>query len=154
MKRIDIISDTHGRLSRALLAEIKGADLVIHAGDLTSEADWDMLQNYVPIKAVLGNNDSFYNYDPPLKRLNTFEYEGLVFAVSHYREDLPVGAIDVGICGHTHRARVAEQGRCLVVNPGSATSPRDSAKPSIARMYVEDGKVVSVDILRIASAWE
>ena len=74
MKRIDIISDTHGRLSRALLAEIKGADLVIHAGDLTSEADWDMLQNYGPIKAVLGNNDSFYNYDPPLKRLNTFEY--------------------------------------------------------------------------------
>ena len=32
-KRIDIISDTHGYLSPALLDELKGADLIIHAGD-------------------------------------------------------------------------------------------------------------------------
>lgn len=152
MKRIDIISDTHGRLSRSLLTEIRDADLVIHAGDITSEADWETLQQY-PIKAVLGNNDSFYRYDPPLKRLCTFEYEGLLFAVSHYREDLPVGAVDVGVCGHTHKARIAEQGSCLVVNPGSATSPRDSAMPSVARMFVEDGHVASVEIVRIESAW-
>ena len=124
MKRIDIISDTHGRLSHSLLASLEGADLIIHAGDITSEADWEMLQTIAPIRAVLGNNDTYYyKYEPALKRLNTFEYEGLTFAVSHYREDLPVGAIDVGVCGHTHRARIAEQGRCLVINPGSATKP-------------------------------
>ena len=36
-KRIDIISDTHGYLSPALLDELEGADLIIHAGDLTSD---------------------------------------------------------------------------------------------------------------------
>mgnify|MGYP003373323359 CR=1 FL=1 len=40
-KRIDIISDTHGYLSDELLAALEGADLIIHAGDMTSEADWD-----------------------------------------------------------------------------------------------------------------
>lgn len=154
MKRIDIISDTHGRLSRSLLASLEGADLIIHAGDITSEADWEMLQTIAPIHAVLGNNDTYYyKYEPALKRLNTFEYEGLTFAVSHYREDLPVGAIDVGVCGHTHRARIAEQGRCLVINPGSATSPRDSATPTMARMYVAEGAVQSVKIIKLESAW-
>ena len=154
MKRIDIISDTHGRLSRSLLTELAGADLIIHAGDLTSEADWEKLQTIAPVEGVLGNNDTYYyNYEPPLERLNTFVYEGLTFAVSHYREDLPVGAVDVGVCGHTHRARIAEQGRCLVVNPGSATSPRGTAIPSMARMFVEDGEVISVDLVKLESAW-
>ena len=36
-KRIDIISDTHGHLSPALLEQLEGADLIIHAGDITSE---------------------------------------------------------------------------------------------------------------------
>ena len=80
MKRIDIISDTHGRLSHSLLASLEGADLIIHAGDITSEADWEMLQTIAPIRAVLGNNDTYYyKYEPALKRLNTFEYEGLTF---------------------------------------------------------------------------
>ena len=42
-KRIDIISDTHGYLSPALLDELSGADLIIHAGDLTSEMDYEHL---------------------------------------------------------------------------------------------------------------
>ena len=42
-KRIDIISDTHGYLSPALLDELKGADLIIHAGDLTSEMDYTIM---------------------------------------------------------------------------------------------------------------
>ena len=154
MKRVDIISDTHGRLSRSLLHELQGADLIIHAGDLTSEDDWKQLQTIVPIEAVLGNNDSFYyDYEPPLERFNTFTYEGLAFAVSHYREDLPVGAVDVGVCGHTHRAKIARQGRCLVVNPGSPTSPRGTMIPTMARMLVEDGRVVSVDLVQLENAW-
>ena len=47
-KRIDIISDTHGYLSPALLDELKGADLIIHAGDLTSEMDYEHLRTIAP----------------------------------------------------------------------------------------------------------
>ena len=46
-KRIDIISDTHGYLSPALLDELEGADLIIHAGDLTSEMDYEHLRRRV-----------------------------------------------------------------------------------------------------------
>ncbi|MBY4797612.1 YfcE family phosphodiesterase [Collinsella sp. AGMB00827] len=146
-KRIDIISDTHGYLSRSLLETIDGADLLIHAGDITSEADWDLLNTLAPIKGVLGNNDYCYHYHPELKALNRFTYEGLSFAVAHYREDLPVGSVDVAICGHTHRARVVELGRCTVINPGSASYPRGTRGATIARMIVAEGTILSVEII-------
>lgn len=147
-KRIDIISDTHGHLTDELLGQLEGADLIVHAGDITSESDWALLCALGPqIKAVLGNNDFYYDYGPEVERLNLFDYEGLSFAVSHYREDLPVGMVDVGICGHTHRARVDELGHCTVVNPGSPSMPRGRRGPTMARMLVRDGKVLSTEIV-------
>ena len=145
--RIDVVSDTHGRLSPELLGALEGADLIIHAGDITSEMDWEELRCIAPIKAVLGNNDWRYDYGPEVGRLNMFEYEGLDFAVAHYREDLPLGSVDVAVCGHTHRARIDRAGRTTVVNPGSATYPRGGAGPSIARLSVEDGYLRSAEIV-------
>ena len=67
-KRIDIISDTHGHLSDALLGALEGADLIIHAGDITSEADYHELATIAPLRAVLGNNDWYYDYGPERSR--------------------------------------------------------------------------------------
>lgn len=146
-KRVDIISDTHGLLSPELLAELEGADLIIHAGDITSEADWEHLRTIAPIKAVLGNNDHYYDYGPEVVPLNRFSFEGLEFAVAHYREDLPVGSVDVAVCGHTHRARVVELGRCTVINPGSASYPRGMRGPTIARLMVADGAIRLLELV-------
>ena len=144
-KRIDIISDTHGYLSPALLDELEGADLIIHAGDLTSEMDYEHLCTIAPVRAVLGNNDYYRDYGPDVDRLALFTYEGLKFAVAHYREDLPVGSVDVAINGHTHVTKEAQVGRCLVLNPGSASYPRGTRGPTMARMLVKDGKIMVAD---------
>ena len=146
-KRIDIVSDTHGHLSESLLKNLEGADLIIHAGDITSEMDYEHLLTIAPVKAVLGNNDFYRNYGPDVDRLCTFTYEGLKFAVAHYREDLPVGSVDVAVCGHTHRVKEVRLGRCLVINPGSASFPRGDRGPTIARLMVDDGKVVSLQFI-------
>ena len=146
-KRIDIISDTHGYLSPALLDELKGADLIVHAGDLTSEMDYEHLRTIAPVRAVLGNNDYYRDYGPDVDRLALFTYEGLKFAVAHYREDLPVGSVDVAINGHTHVTKEAQVGRCLVLNPGSASYPRGTRGPTMARMLVKDGKILSTKFI-------
>lgn len=146
-KRIDIISDTHGFLSRDLRKAIRGADLIIHAGDITSEDDYEQLKMMAPVHAVLGNNDGFYDYGPEVERLALFNYEGLSFAVSHYREDLPVGSVDVAVCGHTHMAKMTRLGKTLVVNPGSASYPRGMRGATIARLIASGGQIVSCDII-------
>lgn len=147
VKRIDIVSDTHGHLSEELLAQLAGADLIIHAGDMTSEVDYAELQLVAPVRAVLGNNDYFREYGPGVDRLCRFSFEGLDFAVSHYREDLPLGEVDVAVCGHTHRAKIEWLGDRVVVNPGSASYPRGMRGPTIARAFVADGTVCSLDII-------
>ena len=146
-KRIDVISDTHGHLSDALLSALEGADLIIHAGDMTSEMDWAHLCTIAPVKAVLGNNDYFRDYGPEVTALNTFEYEGLTFAVAHYREELPVGHVDVGVCGHTHVPKLVEMGGHLIINPGSPTYPRSARGATMGRLFVENGAVISAKII-------
>ena len=70
-----------------------------------------------------------------------------LFAVAHYREDLPVGSVDVAINGHTHVTKEAHVGRCLVLNPGSASYPRGTRGPTMARMLVKDGKIISTKFI-------
>lgn len=146
-KRVDIISDTHGYLSPSLLQHLEGADLIIHAGDITSETDFEHLCTIAPVQAVLGNNDYYRDYGPSVRELNLFEYEGLRFAVAHYREELPVGSVDVAVCGHTHRPKIVDLGRCTVINPGSASYPRGERGPTMARMHVLDGKMLDLEII-------
>ena len=100
-----------------------------------------------PVRAVLGNNDYYRDYGPDVDRLALFTYEGLKFAVAHYREDLPVGSVDVAINGHTHVTKEAQVGRCLVLNPGSASYPRGTRGPTMARMLVKDGKILSTKFI-------
>ena len=62
--RFDVISDTHGYLSSELLEALQGANYIVHAGDITSNADYQTLQKIAPVKLCLGNNDFCYNYGP------------------------------------------------------------------------------------------
>ena len=52
--RFDIVSDTHRYLSPALLRELEGADVIVHAGDVCSLADFRALEAIAPVKAVRG----------------------------------------------------------------------------------------------------
>lgn len=148
-RRIDIISDTHGHISAQLRAALEGADLIIHAGDITSESDYFELAATAPLKAVLGNNDYFYDYGRDVVRAARFEYEGLTFAVTHYRERLNLAGVDVGICGHTHRPSIMRDRGCVIVNPGSPTYPRSERGATMARMFVADGQIVSAQIIEL-----
>lgn len=148
-KRIDIISDTHGRLSDKLLAQLTGADLILHAGDLTSEADYFELATIAPLKAVLGNNDFFYDYGRDVLRQAIFEYEGLRFAMAHYREDLPECGVDIAVCGHTHKPTIMPRATGLLINPGSPTYPRSMRGATMARLRVCAGHVLGAEIIEL-----
>ena len=67
--------------------------------------------------------------------------------MAHYREELPVGTVDVAICGHTHRPKIVQLGKCLVINPGSPTYPRSARGNTMARLFVADGRVISAEII-------
>ena len=57
---------------------------------------------------------------------------------------------DIAIFGHTHTPVLErdEWTDVLVMNPGSPTYPRRS-RPSMGRIYVEDGHVVDAQIITL-----
>lgn len=149
-KRYDIISDTHGFLSPELLSELAGADVIVHAGDMCSASDYRTLSDIAPLRMALGNNDWAYDYGPMVKERTVFLGGGLRWQVTHYRRRLNLQMCDIAIFGHTHTPVLErdEWTGVLVMNPGSPTYPRRS-RPSMGRIWVEDGKVVDAQIITL-----
>ena len=148
--RYDIISDTHGFLEPDLLDQLQGADVIVHAGDICSGADYRTLQTIAPVQMCLGNNDWAYEYGPEVKTRKVFFSSGLRWQVVHYRQHLNLLKCDVAICGHTHRpfAETAPSG-CLVMNPGSPTFPRTTLGPTCGRIAIAGGVVQSAEIIQL-----
>ena len=62
MMRIVVLSDTHAprrwkSCPPAFAAQLRGADLILHAGDVCTADVLDELAQYAPVTAVAGNND-------------------------------------------------------------------------------------------------
>lgn len=149
MKKILIISDTHGQLS--LMSQIidkeKPIDMLIHCGDLEiSPSVFGALVD-CPVHAIAGNND----YSAELPRIKNFNIGALkVTAVHGHRYRLYDGFTgldylarenhsDIVMFGHTHRPVVATQNGITFVNPGSVTYPRQEGHlPSYIIMNVDD----------------
>ncbi len=148
--RYDIVSDTHGYLSPELLDALRGADVIVHAGDMCSTSDYLALQDIAPVKMCLGNNDWSSDYGPTVKNRTMFFSSGLRWQVTHYRQRLNLSRSDIAICGHTHTPFVErdEWTGTLVMNPGSPTHPRRS-RPSMGRILCEEGRVVEAKIITL-----
>ena len=159
MKKILIISDTHGReyaLTEVLNKEGE-PDFLIHAGDTSGHEDRIRDMVSCPFKTVLGNND----YSFLLKYEEVFEYEGYTFYLTHgHRQSVWSGTdrliyrgieadANVIIYGHTHIPEVGfdDEYGVWLVNPGSLTYPRqDNHRPSYIVMTIPDDGEPKFDI--------
>jgi putative phosphoesterase len=135
---VGLISDTHGLLRPEALAALRGADVILHAGDVGRPAILEALEALAPVHAVRGNVDAD---DVRLSVRYDAELEGIRVHVSHGHEigaptpeRLAARYADAGVIvyGHTHQALVRAVGGILVVNPGAAGPARFNLKPSVA----------------------
>ena len=150
---IGLISDTHGLMRAEALAALAGVELILHAGDVGSQAVLRELQAIAPVHAVYGNVD-----DRALVPRATIAVTlgGLTVHVSHGHElgsPAPAAlaqryAADVIVYGHTHKPLVAQHGTTLVVNPGAAGPRRFNLMPSVGLLTIEDGKA-SAEIISL-----
>ncbi|MFC2078638.1 metallophosphoesterase family protein [Candidatus Bipolaricaulota bacterium] len=155
--RIALIADTHiptnlDRLPNELIRQIADVDVILHAGDITSNDVLETLHAIAPTTAVAGN------MDPPEVARNLSDRElvrldgrtiGLAHGhqprgpQSHYIErpyDSPemelfyqlmtsqLPEAEIIVFGHFHRAVITDWNDTLFINPGAvATSPGGSS---------------------------
>ena len=143
---VAVLSDTHGLLRREVVAEIQDCTHILHAGDIVKEADLDELRLYGSIYAVRGNNDLWQDGLRDLAHVLRFEIAGVSFLMTHDRYDVPrnLEGVQVVICGHSHRYSEEWTDGRLWLNPGSCGRSRFGSPVTMAKMKLQDGKIVSV----------
>ena len=131
MKRIGILSDTHGYVPKQVYSFFDECDEIWHAGDM-GYGVLQTLQAFKPVRGVYGNIDG-----PDVRRFvpktQLFECEGLKVLMTHIggypnRYDKTMLPLiehehpDIFISGHSHILKVMydKKHNLLHINPGAA----------------------------------
>jgi putative phosphoesterase len=157
-----VLADTHlkgrGVLPASVQAHLRGADAILHAGDVTVAGVLDDLREFAPLHAVLGNNDIALAGQLP-ERLE-LELGGVGIGMVHesgartgranrMRRWFPDAQLIV--FGHSHQPadELTEHGQRLF-NPGSAIQRRMAPTKTIGLLDLADGEIRSHRIVDVA----
>lgn len=139
--RVGLISDTHGLLRPQAVEALRGADHILHAGDLGDPRILEALRALAPVTAVRGNTDRAP--DLPLRQL--VELGGLSFYLLHDLAHLDLepraAGVSVVVSGHSHKPLLEERGGVLWANPGSAGPRRFQLPVTVALLRISGGRV-------------
>ncbi|MGE0566448.1 MAG: metallophosphoesterase [Bacteroidia bacterium] len=132
MKKILLISDTHGYLEPNLIPHIKEVDEVWHAGDIGAPDVCLEIQKTKPVRAVYGNIDGGISR-VIYKEYEFFECENVSVLITHiagypgtYNSKVKTlinkFKPKLVICGHSHILKVIydKHFKHLHINPGAA----------------------------------
>ena len=142
--KIAIISDTHNLLRPEVTERIRGADCILHGGDISSQEILDRLEAIAPVRVVRGNNDK--EWAGHLPEFLDFELAGIHFYMTHKKKDLPkdLSPYDLVVVGHSHQYSETWKEwpggrRTMILNPGSCGPRRFFQAITMALLAVDDG---------------
>jgi putative phosphoesterase len=161
MKRIGLISDTHGFLDDQVFTFFANCDEIWHAGDFGSYELAEKLSSFKPLKGVFGNVDdqdirSKYPEDI------SFVCEGIKVFITHIggyppkynsrtKPLLKKIKPKLFISGHSHILKVIydESIQCLHMNPGAAGREGWQEMRTIMRFVVDSGEIKDCEIIKL-----
>jgi putative phosphoesterase len=148
-----VLADTHmpsraRKLPETVLAALREADLILHAGDLAALSVLEELQTYALVTAVSGNIDTpeVQSRLPrrvivPIGKFRVGMVHGhgatsttLERAAAAFASD----AVDCVVFGHSHQPLLLRRDGRLFLNPGSPTDKRGQPKYSFAWLHAGD----------------
>jgi putative phosphoesterase len=162
--RVVVVSDTHAprrwkSCPPAVALRLRGADLILHGGDVCTAAVLDELSAYAPVRAVLGNNDGPEVEAWGAPPVAEFDVDGLPVAMIHdsgprsgrlprLRRQFPAARLIV--FGHSH-IPWNESGDDGVVafNPGSPTDRRSQPRGTIGVLEISGGRLRAAQIVPV-----
>lgn len=132
MKKILLLSDTHGYLDDRIKEYAQNADEIWHAGDIGTIALTDELEKINPVRAVYGNIDGqdVRKVFPKVNRFFCEEVDVMMTHIAgrpeHYTDEVKKVMLQnppkIFICGHSHILLVKYEKKygVLHLNPGAA----------------------------------
>jgi len=153
MTVIGVISDTHGLLRAEAVEALRGAELILHAGDVGAPAVLEGLRKLAPVTVVRGNVDGGA-WARGIPQSEVVEIEGVSIYMLHILAELDLKPDAAGfaavIYGHSHEPASEVRNGVLYFNPGSAGPRRFKLPVTVGKLVVESGKIRSqiVELVR------
>lgn len=162
--KIVVLSDTHiperaRDLPPKVYEDLKSADLILHAGDMTSVEFFRKLQKISEIKAVFGNMDEI-GLKKLLPQKQLIKVGKLQIGLTHgwgnpqdlielAQEEFSREKPDIIVFGHSHQALKMQKNGTILFNPGSPTDKIFSKSNSYGIINIDAQDKIDVNIVDI-----
>jgi hypothetical protein len=137
IRRIGVISDTHGRVHPAVASVFANVDHIVHAGDIGGEHVLEALRALAPVTSVDGNNDRATGEEIVRVKLGTMRIL-LTHILPRPQQPAPrvldslrAAPADVVVFGHSHLPHNEVVDGVRYFNPASSGPRRFSFPVSV-----------------------
>lgn len=161
MKRIGLLSDTHGYWDERYARYFAECDEIWHAGDIGSQELAERLNELRPLKAVYGNIDG-----GELRKIYTetlrWQCEDATIVMTHIggypgkydpriRRTLVSNPPDLFISGHSHILKVQYDPTlsCLHINPGAAGLQGWQTVRTLVRFTIDGKQFKDLEVIEL-----
>ena len=161
MKKILLLSDTHGYIDNHMMGYVNESDEVWHAGDIGSVEVTDTISNRKPIRAVYGNIDGTELRVSFPKDL-VFSCEGVRVFMTHIGGRPGRYAKGIGqqiksvkpkifICGHAHILKIQfdKTHQVLFINPGAMGRQGFHKVRTMVRFELSKGEIKNMEVIEV-----
>lgn len=161
MKRIGILSDTHGFWDDKYLFHFADCDEIWHVGDIGSDIITNKLEEFRPLRAVYGNIDGGIirqKYSETLR----FKIEDCNVLMKHIggypgrydasvRRELYERPPQLFVSGHSHILKVIfdKQLGCLHINPGAAGKQGWQQVRTLVKITIDRDKFKDLEVVEL-----
>ncbi|HBU78074.1 MAG TPA: YfcE family phosphodiesterase [Muricauda sp.] len=161
MKKILLLSDTHGHMDPTILKYAAQADEVWHAGDIGSLSVTDELEALKPVRGVHGNIDD-HVIQKEFPENNRFMCEGVDVWITHIggypnrynirvRDEIRNNPPKLFICGHSHILKVMHDKKSglLHMNPGACGKHGFHQVRTMLRFVIDGEKISDLEVVEL-----
>jgi putative phosphoesterase len=162
LKKIALLSDTHGFIDDQLLRHCQNSDEIWHAGDFGTVHVSDRIQSVRPLKGVYGNIDGadIRIIHPEIQSFRCEETEILMVHIGGYpdhyhpkiKEKIITGSPAIFISGHSHILKIQRDVRMnnmLHINPGAAGKHGFHKVRTMVRLKIEGKRIFDVEVIEL-----
>ena len=161
MKRIGIISDTHGYLDENVFVHFAACDEIWHAGDFGTIAIADALKKHKPLRGVYGNIDGNDVRSVYPEKLH-FTIEEIPVYMQHIggypgnyapgvKQEIIATQPKLFISGHSHILKIMydDKLQCLHINPGAAGKHGWHKVRTIVRLTIDGSNMKDCEVIEL-----
>ena len=159
MKKILLISDTHGYIDDRIIQYAKESDETWHAGDIGELKVVDEIKKVTTLRAVHGNIDNSKIRAEYAENLR-FKIEDMKIWITHIggypkkynlriRQEINSNPPDVFICGHSHVLKVINDNKLnlLHINPGAIGKHGFHQVRTMIRFQIMKSKIQNLEVI-------